>query len=98
MPNINALVERNADRPFKVIGVDTGDDEKTFRNGLEEHELNWSRIAWQGMKGTPIADLYRVHSYPTIFVLDAEGRIVAKNAKGASLERVVGEQLAKLAE
>lgn len=70
-------MERFEGRPFAIVGVNTGDDEKTFRKGVEEHKLSWIS-AYQGTL-TPIADLYMVDGYPTVLVLDHEGKIVYRD-------------------
>ena len=67
-------MKRYEGRPFAILGVNTGDDEKVFRKGVVEHELSWIS-AYQGGK-SPISDLYRVDSYPTVLVIDHEGRIL----------------------
>lgn len=77
MPHLRALVERYEGRPFAIVGVNTGDDEETFHKGVETYEMSWIS-AYQG-RSTPIADLYRVDGYPTVLVLDHEGKIHYRN-------------------
>ena len=88
MPTLRALVERHEDSPFTLLGINTGDDEKSFRRGTEEYEVTWT-CTWQGEGRNPIAELFQVKGYPTIFVLDGEGRIRFKDLRGAALERAV---------
>ncbi len=91
---MKALVERLAGKPFQLIGVDTRDDPETFRKGVDEHGLSWL-VAYQG-EATPIAELYRVSGYPTIYVLGPDGKIAAKDLRGAELAKKVDELLAKM--
>jgi len=44
---------------------------------------------WQSSAG----QLYGVSSIPQAFLLDREGKIIAKNLRGAALEQKVGELL-----
>ena len=41
----------------------------------------------------PIAQLYSVREIPAAFVLDKEGKIVAKNLRGAQLDAKIEELL-----
>ncbi len=94
MPNLRALVQRMQDKPFAVIGVNAYDSDIDFRDGVKKHGATWPAIFQGGL--APVGDLYRVVSYPTSYVLDAEGRIVAKDLKGEDLVRKVEELVAAL--
>ena len=88
MPHLRELVQRLRHEPFALVGVNTGDSEEAYRQGLVEHEMTWA-CAYQGPKASPIADLYRVQAYPTILVLDGEGRIRYRDVRGAALGKAV---------
>mgnify|MGYP003892604051 CR=1 FL=1 len=57
MPHLRELVKLHEDQPFAIIGVNTGDSETDFRNGVEKFDVSWIS-AYQGEK-SPIADLYQ---------------------------------------
>ncbi len=95
IPHQKALVERHANEPFAIVGVNTDDDKDEYRKKAIEHGVSW-RSAWQGSTRGPIPAKWGVNSYPTIFVLDADHVIRHVDARGAELERVVGELLAEL--
>lgn len=92
MPHLAALVERHQDDAFRLIGINTGDDERAFRAGAEELDVTWP-CAWQGPREAPIARQYRVSAYPTLYVLDREGRIRYRNVQGPALDRAVATLL-----
>ena len=62
MPHLRELVKLHADKPFAIIGVNTGDSPEDFRQGVEAHGVSWI-TAYQGPKPA-IANLYRVSGYP----------------------------------
>ena len=84
MPTLQALVERHDSETFTLLGINTGDSKETFRNDSVELGVTWT-CAYQGQAASPIADLYQVQAYPTIYVLDAEGRIRFKDVRGQAL-------------
>jgi len=89
MPHLSALVKRMEGRPFTVLGINAYDKMDAYRKGVEEFGLSWP-VLFQG-GSTPVSDLYRVQGYPTTYVLDAEGRVVAKDLRGESLAKKVEE-------
>jgi len=93
MPHLKALVERHENDNFELIGINTGDDPKTYEKGLDEHGVTWMS-AYQGQQ-TPIADLYGVTGYPTYLVLDADGKIAYRGHSGKAIDKVIEELLAK---
>lgn len=93
MPHLRELVKLHQDRPFALIGVNTGDSPEDYKKGLKDFEVTWIS-AYQG-ELTPIADMYKVTGYPTYFLIDAEGKIVGSGHSGAEFDRKIEELLAK---
>ena len=87
MPHLKELVKLHQDQPFALIGINTGDSPKQYRDGLEKFGVTWIS-AYQG-EDSPIADLYRVRGYPTYVLLDAEGRIVQKGHSGTAMDKPI---------
>ena len=94
MPHLRTLVKRMQGRPFTLIGVNTGDSPEAFRKGVEDFQVTWP-VAYQGEE-TPIADLYRVQAYPTIYILDDKGVILSKSLRGEALVQKVEEYVRAL--
>jgi len=94
MPHLRALVERMQDRPFTLLGLNAYDSEEDYREGAEKHGINWP-VIFQG-NTPPVAALYRVKGYPTIYVLDENGKIIAKGLRGEDLTKRVEELVTAL--
>ena len=95
IPREKALVERMKDRPFAMLGVNTDADRAVARKVMEAQGVTWPN--WHdGEPGAgPIAKLYHVRGYPTVYVLDAEGKIRSKSAHGDSLVQLVEKLVAE---
>lgn len=91
---MKALVERLEDEPFELIGLNAFDDRPDFEAGVEEFGVTWL-VAYQGLEAS-ISELYQVRGYPTMLVLDAEGRIAATGLRGKALGAKVDALLAEL--
>lgn len=85
----------HANAPFALVGINAWDSPADFRQGVEDYGVTWP-VAYQGEDAAPICEQYRVVSYPSIFVLDAEGRIVATDLRGEALDAKVAELLKAL--
>lgn len=98
-PHERSLVKRLADQPFALIGINSDEDLEALRPRLAAEEITW-RSYWNGPKGTmgPIAGKWNVHSWPTIYVIDAKGVIRDKNKRGEQLDQVVDKLLAEMGE
>lgn len=94
IPRLRALAQRMQGRPFALLAVDCFDEEPVFRAKAAELGVTWP-VVFQG-GATPVSDLYRVRSWPTVFVLDAEGRIVAEGLRGEALDAKVEALVAAL--
>ncbi|MSR74445.1 MAG: hypothetical protein EXS14_03090 [Planctomycetes bacterium] len=95
IPDEKALVQRLATEPFALIGINTDSDKDVYRKKCIEHGVTW-RSSWQGSTRGPIPTLWNVSGYPTIFVLDATGKIRAKDVRGKALDAAVEKLLAEM--
>lgn len=91
MPHLQELVKLHQDEPFALIGINTGDDEETYRKGLEQYKVTWLS-AYQG-DTSPIAELFGVSAYPTYLVIDAKGVIRHRGHDGTACDAVVAKLL-----
>ena len=79
-PHERSLVKRMAGRPFVLIGVNSDKDLEKLKKDREENGISW-RSFWNGPQGTggPISKEWGVTGWPTLYVIDAEGRIRHKS-------------------
>jgi hypothetical protein len=90
-------VKRLADQPFALIGVNSDPDRDELKPVLEEEQITW-RSFWNGPEGTsgPISSRWNVRSWPTIYVLDHQGRIRFKGVRGEDMDAAVDQLLAEM--
>ena len=96
-PHERSLVKRLADQPFALIGVNSDKDKGALKPVLEKESITW-RSFWNGPDGTggPISTRWNVHGWPTIYVLDHEGKIRFKDVRGEAMDKAVDELLAEM--
>jgi len=63
------------DKPFALVGVNSDKSVEVAKAAIEKNQLNW-RSFQNARPGRPdIAEDWAVNGWPTIVVLDAEGKI-----------------------
>ena len=80
---------------MNIIGVSLDKDAAKWKEAIAKDGLTWNQISNLKFWKEPIAELYNVKAIPAMFILDANGNIVAKDLKGEALKAKVEELLAK---
>lgn len=94
-PNVVALYDEFHDKGLNIIGVslDKEGDANKWKDAITADKLTWTQISNLQYWNEPIAKKYNVKSIPATFILDASGKIVAKDLRGEELRAKVIELL-----
>ena len=91
-PNLVKNYKKYHDKGFEIYQVSLDKDKNAWTAAIEKDGLNWIHVSdlkyWQCKS----AQLYKVQGIPASFLLDPEGKIIAKDLRGAAL----GAKLAEL--
>jgi len=90
IPHEKEMVEKLKDKPFAFIGINSDGDRSVVQKILKENEITW-RNAVDGSTSGPLATAWNVRGWPTIYVIDANGVIRARNLRDKDLESKVEE-------
>ena len=95
-PHERSLVEKLADMPFAIIGVNSDKNLDQIRETVKEKNISW-RSFWNGKDGTagPISTKWNVSSWPTIYIIDGDGRIRFKPS-GPARDKAIDKALTEL--
>jgi thiol-disulfide isomerase/thioredoxin len=88
LPQERALVERMKDKPFAMIGANGDSDRVAVKAVLKRERIVWPSF-WTGGPRGAIPTAWNVRYWPTVYVLDPEGRIRFKANASIGLEEVV---------
>ncbi len=91
IPTEQRLVDTYKDRPFALLGICGDEAAEEAQKTAEEHGMRWP--SWFDGKSRAIVRDWNVTSWPTVLLLDARGRIVAKNPRHDVLEAKIKELL-----
>ena len=92
-PKVVRLYEKYKDKGFEILGVSLDSKKDRWINAIAQDGLTWPQIS--DLKGwkNEAAKMYGVRSIPTTLLLDAEGKIIGRNYRGAALEAKLKEIL-----
>jgi peroxiredoxin len=71
------------------------DPKKAWLDAIERDNLTWYQVSNLKYYNDPVAKLYNIKAIPATYILDAEGKIAAKNLRGEALEKKIVELLKK---
>lgn len=94
-PHERSLVEKYADKPFAIVGINSDKDRGELRERMAVEKITWRSFFDGGGTGGPIATQWNVSGWPTIYLIDAEGRIRFKNTRGDDLDAALEELMAE---
>jgi len=93
LPNVKSILEEHsADGKFAVIGVSLDSDRKMVERFVKSR-APWAHIVGGPAEENPIAKKYFVEGIPAVFLIDHEGKVVAKDLRGSELRRAVRKQV-----
>ena len=81
------------DKGLTVVSVSLDNNKANWQKAIEDDGLTWIHVS--DLKGwsSPVIKQFNIDAVPTIFVLDENNRIVAKNLRGEALRAFVSERL-----
>jgi peroxiredoxin len=95
LPNVLAAYEKHHAKGFEIVGISLDSDRAKLDKFIADRKMTWPQYfdgkGWQ----TKLAGVYGVNSIPATYLLDGEGKIIAKNLRGEALEEAVAKALKK---
>jgi peroxiredoxin len=92
-PNLVKTYQRFRDQ-LTILGISLDQKREPWLKAIKDDQLTWQQVS--DLKGwsNEVAGKYQVRSIPDNFLLDREGRIIARGLRGPELDRAL-EQLLK---
>jgi peroxiredoxin len=88
-PNIVRLYNKFKDRGFDIYAVALDSDKTEWLKAIKKHRFTWANVSDLREWESEAVKAYNVNRTPTIYLLNKEGRIMAKNLRGKELEMKV---------
>jgi len=92
-PNVVRMYDKFKDKGFDIYGVSLDDNEKAWKTAITKDNLKWQHGSELKKWNSGVAQSYGVNAIPATFLLDKDGKIIAKNLRGPALESKLQELL-----
>lgn len=86
-PNVVKAYNKFKEKNFTVFSVSLDQQKEPWLRAIEKDELNWTHVSDLQFWNNAVAQLYHVQSIPQNFLIDPNGKIIAKDLRGEELEK-----------
>ena len=90
-PNLVRSYNKYHEKGFEIFQVSLDKKKESWIEAIESDQLNWIHVSDLQFWNSSAAKLYQVQAIPASFLLDKNGKIIAKNLRGNSLEATLSE-------
>ena len=94
LPHEKTLVKRLEAEPFALLGINSDGPADELNPILEREDISWRQAIDETTDG-PLARAWNVNGWPTIYILDGEGRIRYRDLRDQEMEDAVLTLLAE---
>lgn len=92
-PNVVKAFNKFKDKNFTVLGISLDQEKEAWIKAIEKDKLKWTQVSDLQFWNNAVAQLYHVQSIPQNFLVDPNGKIIAKNLSGEELQTKLCEIL-----
>lgn len=92
-PNLVKHFKAYKDKGFTILGVSLDDTRDKWLGAIKSDNLTWHHVSELKQWDSKVVSQYRIEGIPASFLLDKEGRIIAKNLRGDELGQFLNKTL-----
>ena len=90
-PNVVRLYTQYNPKGFEVFGVSLDRSREDWVKAIADDRLNWTQVSDLQYFNSAAAVLYQIQAIPATYLIDPDGKIIAKDLRGPSLESKLAE-------
>ncbi len=76
---------------FTVFGVSLDRTKEDWVKAIKDDGLTWDHVSDLKYFSSEAAKIYQINAIPSSFLLDKEGKVIARNLRGRALEEKLEE-------
>lgn len=90
---LSPLWAQHKDRGLQILGYSIDSSPAAWRAAIAKDAASWPQASHLSGDATPFLETLRITTIPANFILDAQGKVIAKNLHGDALKVFVEEYL-----
>lgn len=94
-PNVIKTYANYKDKGFEIFGVSLDQEKSAWINAIAKDQLTWPHVSDLQYWNSVAAQAYQVSSIPMTFLLDPQGKVIAKGLRGDSLNQYLANLFSK---
>ena len=94
-PNVIKTYATYKDKGFEIFGVSLDQEKAAWINAIAKDQLTWPHVSDLQYWNSVAAQAYQVSSIPMTFLLDPQGKVIAKGLRGDSLNQYLANLFSK---
>ncbi len=92
-PNVVSAYQNFKNKNFTVLGVSLDQAKPNWVEAIKADNLTWTHVSDLQYWSNAVAQLYHITSIPANFLIDPNGKIIARDIRGEELNRKLQEVL-----
>lgn len=92
-PNVVAAFNKYKDKNFTVLGVSLDEKKENWEKAISDDGLSWTHISDLKRWESVAAKQYNIQAIPANFLIDTNGKIIARDLRGEALDQKLAEIL-----
>lgn len=92
-PNVVRMYDKFKSKGFDIYGVSLDKEANAWKAAIKKDNLTWLHGSDLKFWNSVVAQTYGVSAIPQTYLLDKEGKVIAKNLRGPALEAKLTELL-----
>jgi peroxiredoxin len=94
-PNLVKVFQQYKDKGFHILGVslDRPGQAEKWMKAIHDDQLTWTQVSDLKFWDNEVAKQYGIQAIPQNYLLDPQGKIIAKGLRGEELEKKLAEVL-----
>lgn len=90
-PNVVKVYHKFKNKGFDVFSVSLDKEKNAWLSAIQKDGLAWNHVSDLKFWESSVVPLYGIEGIPATFLLDKEGKVIAKNLRGKDLENKLQE-------
>lgn len=78
---------------FEIYSISIDEDKKAWQKAIAADKIKWLQVNENGGWNAPVATLWNIQQIPTSYLIDKNGKIIARDLEGHQLEAKIKELL-----
>ena len=94
-PTVVEAWHKYHDKGLEILGVSLDQKEQSWKDAIRQDHLTWTHVSDLKFWQNALVKAYGVQSVPQNFLIDPNGRIIARGLRGEELDKKLGEILGR---